>query len=59
MSKTFELGDEVKIILTGQKGTVIAYHQRLNVQDQYLVEYVNGNGNVTEDYFFPEKIQAV
>lgn len=53
MQKLFELGEEVSLALSGEKGIVTGIAEYLGSTGQYRVQYVNGSGCQVEDWFFP------
>ena len=54
-----ELGDEVQIIVSGERGTIAAEARYLRSKHKsYLVEYLAADGRATEAWFFEDQISA-
>lgn len=59
MSKdsAFPLSQKVSIAATGQKGTVIGISHYVHDTSRYLVNYVNGHGNLVDEWFLDCQLQ--
>ena len=52
----YELNQKVKLILSGEKGSVIGRVEYVSTNPQYLIEYVAADGRQVEGWFFAESI---
>lgn len=53
----FDLGGKVKIAATGQNGTVQARtHYNRAMPNNYLVEYVDGKGDLAESWLLEDQL---
>lgn len=52
----FELGREVKIKISGEKGQVVGRVQYLDIQSQYQVNYLTTDGRAAQNWFFGREL---
>lgn len=60
MGKTFryELGREVKLQMSDERGIVVARAEYLNSEDSYLVRYRAGDGRQVQDWWEESAIEG-